>query len=186
MWPVTPDQQARRRGGQQHPDQPLAPGDRRARRRWSARARRLARAPVQRRQAREAEREDAVGDRPGHGLDRQAQRRLDDHRIGHQRDQAAEVAGGIEAVDVLAAGRDQAEPGAPGLQQRRGRRQHRERRADAERQHPQQPEGRRVGPGRAERARRPAAAGSGRRAASTTTCTAIWRRIEPIRCRKWA
>ena len=134
-------------GGQRHPDQPIAPGNRRGPLGWEAEWR--ARAPRTDHgygQAAHQQDELAVSEAPAQALGVQRQHRFNDQRIGEQRQQAAEVAGGVECVGLAALPVREGSR-VPSLDQRRGGRQRGEGRADRNHQHPKQPDGR-VGRGR--------------------------------------
>jgi hypothetical protein len=88
----------------------------------------------------EGDAEGDVPDRPGAGLRREPEPRLDEERVGEQRDEAAGVAGRIQRVRFGGRGPPVARrSGVPALEQRRAGGQHRERQSDAgdeEREHP--------------------------------------------------
>jgi hypothetical protein len=81
--------------------------------------------------------EEDVAGGPGRALQGQRHRRLDEGRIREQRQQAAGVAGGVEEVGIVRLRMPR--PAQPSLQQRRGRGDRNEGRADADQQQPEQP-----------------------------------------------
>ena len=88
-------------------------------------------------------------DRPQPGLIAEPDQRLDQHRIGEQREEAADIAGGIEEIRILR--RRVVGAREPGLQQRAVGGEREERQPDRHREQAEQPE-------RLARARRPAPA----------------------------
>ena len=87
---------------------------------------------------REREHQQAVGIGPQVAQRGQAERRLQEERIAQQRDQAAEVAGGVEEIGIARIG--MAGAGEPGLQQRRVGGDGHERQADRHREHGELPQ----------------------------------------------
>ncbi len=134
------EQQARRGGGQQDPGRPLPPADTALRR--DANSGPLPhRPPRPQRQAQDQEHEHQVPGAPGHGLNAKADQGLDQEGIGHQRQEASQVARDIEAIGAAPR---RARTGEPGLEQRRGGRQGGEGRAQRHGECAQQPDHRLV------------------------------------------
>ena len=151
------DQQAGRHRGKKDPARPQAPGrcgsigffgsqsalghDRRAQQQHAAR--------------RDQNDQQAIAAGPDQVLRAQREHRLQQHRIGQQRQETADIRGGIEEVGIGAVG--MAGANEPGLQQRIVGRQRKERQPDRDREQAEQPErvarGRRLAPPACDRQR---------------------------------
>ncbi len=137
-------QQARRRGGQKHPGAALAPGhsrrhDGRGGSGWSGR---IGEPPRGSDKRAHQEREGRVAAAPDRRLESEPGKRLQDEGVGQQSQEAAEVAGRIEDVGAAPSPHSPVQTPEPGLQQWRGGRERRERPANRQGQHAEQPQDR--------------------------------------------
>ncbi len=134
------DQQARRHRGEKDPARAQAQG---RRRRIGIGCQRIDRGRHRRAQQQQTARPDqndqqAIAAGPDQVLRAQREHRLQQHRIGQQRQEAADIGGGIEEIWIGAVGVTGADE--PRLQQRVVRRQREERQPDRDREQAEQPE----------------------------------------------
>ena len=139
------DQQAGRHGREEDPAHDVAPGRRRglgrARRRRGGRRRRrrlVGRLPQQIAAAGDQQDQDDEARRPQPGLRGERDERLDQDRIRQQREEAADIAGGIEEIRIVRGRMVGARE--PCLQQRRVGGEREERQPDRDREQAEQPE----------------------------------------------